>query len=64
MYSLFDDLRQDQEEILLVQILRYGNNKYLLLYDLKTPDGYDVKWKTVDETYLDLQKKKVTDKIK
>lgn len=64
MYDLFEDLPQANEEILLMQILKFGEGRYLLLYDLKTGDTLDVRWKEADTAYLERQHQKISEKLK
>jgi hypothetical protein len=59
-FSLFADLPANADEkILQVQIFQLSTGKYLLLYDVSYAESYFVKWRVVDQAYLDTEKAKI-----
>lgn len=64
LFSLFDDLKKDAGLLLMVQIIRYGEGRFLLLYEMavNTEDvntKYFTKIKIVDQNYIEKEKKKI-----
>jgi hypothetical protein len=59
-FSLFGDLPASADEkILQVQIFQLSTGKYFLLYDVSYIDAYLVKWRVVDQAYLDTERAKI-----
>lgn len=59
-YSIFEDLQSDADDkILQVQVFKLPDGQYFLLYDVSYLGSYSVRWKSVDENYLNTQKAKI-----
>ncbi len=59
LFSVFDDLKTENTQLLLVRIIQYGDNRFLLLYDIASNGEYITKIEKVDENYLNFQKEKI-----
>ena len=59
LFSIFEDLKQKYALLLLVRIIHYGENSYLLVYDVVFNGEYLTKLEKVDENYLQVQKEKI-----
>jgi hypothetical protein len=59
LFSVFDDLKEENEQLLLVQIIRYDESKYLLLYEVNSGNEYRTKIKKVEPDYLLQQSEKI-----
>ncbi len=59
-FGLFQDVKVGEgEKIIQVQVFTLGQDRYLLLYDVATTTGYDVRWTVVSSSYLAAQKAKI-----
>lgn len=59
MYSLFEGLVAEDDQLLQVQAFKLTNNKYFLLMDVRRFGEYAVDWVVVDEQYVAAQKEKI-----
>ncbi len=59
LFSLFDDLKKDGEQLLMVRLIGYGEGQFLLLYEVTVKGEYYSKIKITDKDYIESEKQKI-----
>lgn len=59
MFGVFEDLKKENEQLLLVQTVRYGEDHFLILYDIFDGQNYLTRIRKVNSGYIRTQEEKI-----